>query len=109
MVERDEFEPWDDISKRSVSHQEPSSRRYRWFEFISPPHSSVLAHYNMEIAVDPRVALGFCARCEPEKAITLRSVRIPWVFSLSAEETVRFTAGADSSIAALRSVRCDSS
>jgi hypothetical protein len=56
---------------------------------------SVPFHYNLEVAADPRVTRGFCARCEPEKAISLRMVRIPRMFSPSAEETVRFTAGAD--------------
>src|SRR5712671_373318 len=56
---------------------------------------SALFHYNLEMAVDPRVTRGFCARCEPEKAISLQMVRIPRVFSPSAEEAVRFTAGAD--------------
>jgi hypothetical protein len=58
-------------------------------------NESVLFRYNLEIAVGPGVTRGFCARCEPEKAIALRIVRIPRVFSLSAEETVRFVAGAD--------------
>jgi len=36
----------------------------------NPPRSatqSVLFHYNLEMAADPRVTRGFCARCEPEK------------------------------------------
>jgi hypothetical protein len=33
---------------------------------------SVLFTYNLEMAANPRVTRRFCARCEPEKAISLQ-------------------------------------
>ena len=58
-------------------------------------NQSVLFHHNLEMAADPLVMQGFRTRCAAEKAIALRTVRIPRVFSPSAEEMVRFTTGAD--------------
>ena len=69
-----------EFDAESISHQTATSAK-----------QSVLFTYNLEIAANPRVTPRFCARCEPEKAISLRIERIPRVFSLSAEEAVRFT------------------
>jgi hypothetical protein len=51
---------------------------------------SGLFTYNLEIAANLRGARRFCARREPEKAISLLISRIPLVFSPREEKTGRF-------------------
>jgi hypothetical protein len=75
--------------------RQSNSKGSRGFEF--PPlrrRVCTISLRSRDGGKSPRDA-GFCARGEPENAISLRIVRIPGVFSLSAEETVRFTARAD--------------